>query len=95
MKIVETTKSLNSNRKLSKLRDVIKEKVLKYIEIRKEEILHLFMEANEFEEFEIDLLIRIHFISSLFFLPYSVNYESRRQLPDKRQLQHDPFIFIY
>jgi hypothetical protein len=43
---------------LSKLRDVIKKKVLKYIEIRKEAILHLFIEASEFEEFEIDLLIR-------------------------------------
>jgi hypothetical protein len=31
---------------------------LKYIEIRKEAILHLFIEASEFEEFEIDLLIR-------------------------------------
>jgi hypothetical protein len=49
---------LNSNRKLSKFRDVIKKKVLKYIEMRKEEILHLFIEASEFEEFEIDLLIR-------------------------------------
>jgi S-adenosylmethionine:diacylglycerol 3-amino-3-carboxypropyl transferase len=58
MIIIEITKSLNSNRKLSKLRDVIKKKVLKYIEMRKEEILHLFIEASEFEEFEIDLLIR-------------------------------------
>jgi hypothetical protein len=36
---------------------------LKYIEMRKEEILHLFMEANEFEEFEIDLLIRIYILT--------------------------------
>ena len=63
---------------LSKLRDVIKKKVLKYIEIRKEAILHLFKEASEFEEFEIEL-----------------SDKKRSQLPDKRQLQHDPFIFIY
>jgi len=42
MIIIEITKSLNSNRKLSKLRDVIKKKVLKYRDEEREDIAFIY-----------------------------------------------------
>jgi hypothetical protein len=55
--IVETTKPVSGNGRLSNLRYNNRAKLLKYMKMRKEQILHLSKQVK-FEEFEIYLLIR-------------------------------------